>query len=262
MHRDVSHIILVCASSPDELHGHLKRLETCLDDVAILAAIANKYHFVSTEKLALKILRNLLQKSSSHHVNTLTSDTLLCVFKSIARLNDPDLETNFIRMFAERVLDEDVKPQVVFEFAKSSHSMRPVLGAAYYTYLIDLKETLPTKNAATKLGVDQGCGDDDLRIRLLTGFWSLVQVFDHFCSELPLSEEIFERHSHLKSWFENYEADSDIKSGSADVLGLLASIREELDGEVGGVVKGADALAEFDKVIQTFKDNLMDHFDL
>jgi hypothetical protein len=203
-----------------------------------------------------------LQKSSAPHVNTLTSDVLKCVFKSIAYLNDPDLETNFIRMFAQRVLDNDIKPQVAFEFAKSTHSLRPLLGAAYYAYLMDLKESLRTKNAATKLGVDQGCGDDDLRIRLLTGYWSLVPVFDYFCSELPLPEAIFEAHPNLKLWFDDYEVDSELKSGSADVLDLLTSIREGMVGEVGEEAEGADALAEFDKVIQTFKDNLMDHFDL
>jgi hypothetical protein len=86
-------------------------------------------------------------------------------------------------------------------------------------------------------------------------------VFDHFCSELPLSEDIWRECPDLKSWFDGYEADADIKSGSADVLGLLISIREEMESELGEV-RGAGALAEFDLIVQTFKDNLMDHFDL
>ena len=167
-------------------------------------------------------------------------------------LDDPNVNGDLIRAIANRVFTRRVKPDIIFGLSET-YALRPLLGAAYYVYLVDLLESQPLKNGVTKLGRDQGCDNDDLRQRLLNGYWSLTQVYAYFWFDLPQSEG-------LRDDLNNAFLFRGLKPvlhprTSADVLTLVGEIRRRGRGD-------QEERAEFDAIVQTFKDTIMDHFDL
>jgi hypothetical protein len=81
-----------------------------------LADIANKYHFVSTETLAIRLLRSCVIKDRAF-LKTISSSFLERAIKTVMLLNDRDLEKDFVQIYAERILAGNGRPLAALKFA-------------------------------------------------------------------------------------------------------------------------------------------------
>jgi hypothetical protein len=64
----------------------------------------------------------------------------------------------------------------------------------------------------------------------------------------------------IENWY--MEWSRELQFETSDPLLLLSEIRGKLEDELEGEDNEDEVLEELDKVIQTFQDDLMDHFDV
>jgi hypothetical protein len=162
-----------------------------------------------------------------------------------------------VKTVQTRVFD---KGDVALE-VRNTCSLRPLQDAAHYGYLME--NTAENDGEAAFEVIKFGPGiDEDLKIRLLHGYWSLMRT----CLRLPSTPPIDLtrcRTIGLAEWYRSYTIPFD--ASSPDLLGLLEKIRQSLDAwggehlpqEMSHVMLGV-LLAQD---IQQVRDNIMDHFE-
>jgi hypothetical protein len=159
-------------------------------------------------------------------------------------------------------LDKNIPADVALEFG-NAYSLRLLQGAAHYVYLMEATESDADSEAAFEV-VKFGQGmDDDLKLRLLHGYWSFMRTCFQLHSTPPLDLTTCEALG-IAEWHRSYYFP--FNTPSPDLLELLQKIRHSLrawcDQDFNlGWLRREKALSHLDREIRRVRDNIMDHFD-
>jgi len=191
-----------------------------LPELLTIAEITNKYHFVELGIWAVKLLKAVFHEttvSPIYHerllrLATLSSDRLLCEY--------------LVSTLAERLMDGTLAPTETLMVADRLQ-IRDLQGAAYYAQLLALQ-----KNTSDHIAFPANCPlAKDQRIRLVTGYWSLMRSWERL-QDSPVAIEQSPscptqlhntgcRPVWIAEWRKHAHAQTIAQHASADVLGKI-----------------------------------------
>jgi hypothetical protein len=145
----------------------------------MIAEITNKYHFVTLEGWAVEAIHRVLSGVHGPPVFALnTSDRLSRVLEISIICNHIRLRDSVVAQWTSRILRRELEPAPALVVA-DKYNLRMLLGVAYYIQLMEVGTSFSKDN---KLNREQ-------RIRLMSGHWSLVNLWD----ELRVTSPKFEK---------------------------------------------------------------------
>jgi hypothetical protein len=254
---------LLLRSSPDELYTKIEsfRQKTGLHDLLTLAEITNKYHFSSTEKLLVKTFHHHITTHVKHLSQIAPADDLKHALRVAILQNARNIQMRLLRIFVSRVLERTIPADVALEFG-NTYSLRSLQGAAHYIYLMDNMAENEGEAAFEVIKFGQGI-DEDLKVRLLRGYWSLMRTCLRLRSTPPIDFTTCEALG-IAEWHKSYKFPFD--SPSPDLLELLRQIKQSLRMWCSNHPQRrkdwvAEVSSRFYLEIMRVEDNLMGYFD-
>ena len=261
-------LILTCRSEDLEAPAQEQR---DIERFCNIASIANKYDIPKLQEWVLSAIHKTV-------ANTIFMDS--CSSATLSLLMDVSIQfkrKNIIELinkkWYDRLLNKST-PSVPAIQAADKHDLMEIRGMAYYIHVQDMldRQTV-TGCGATQLRADPKLNNGQV-MRLLSGYWSLVSLWERTRLkpiDLPQSTSCTsDAHQRCSAtWERRWVSAAGWKRilglNSADVLGLLACLRDQLSGDedlkIGANsdcrMAGLEALKALKVEVQ---DGLADHF--
>ena len=207
-------------------------------------------------------------------MDSCSSATLSLLMDVSIQFNRKNIIELINKKWYDRLLNKST-PSVPAIQAADKHDLEDIRGMAYYIHVQDMldRQTV-TGRGATQLRADPKLNNGQV-MRLLSGYWSLVSLWERTRLkpiELPQSTSCTSESHHQRcsaTWERRWVSAAGWKRilglNSADVLGLLACLRDQLSGDED-LNKGTNsdcrmAGLEALKALQVkVQDGLADHF--
>jgi hypothetical protein len=236
-----------------------------------IASISNKYDIPKLQDWVLSTIHQTV--TNTIFMDSCSSATLSLLLDVSIHSKRKDIVQLISKKWYDRLLNKST-PSVPAIQAADKHDIVDIRGMAYYIHVQDMldRQTV-TGRGATQLRADPKLNNGQV-MRLLSGYWSLVSLWERTRLkpiELPQSTSCTsETHQRCSATWERRWVSAAgwrriLGLNSADVLGLLACLRDQLSGDEDlkmGTnsdcrVAGLEALRALNVEIQ---DGLADHF--
>ena len=236
-----------------------------------IASISSKYYI---PKLQDWVMSAIYQTTNDTiFMDSCSSATLSALIDVSVQLKRKDMTETIQKKWYDRLIDKSA-PSVPAIQAADKHHLEGIRGMAYYIHVQDMldRQTV-TGRGATQLRADPKLNNGQV-MRLLSGYWSLVSLWERSRLKpikIPQASSCTsEAHQRCSvTWERRWVSAAGWKRilglNSADVLGLLACLRDQLSGDEDlktGTnsecrLAALDALKAFKVTVQ---DGLADHF--
>ena len=242
-----------------------------IDRICNIASIANKYDIPKLQDWVLSTIHQTV--TNTIFMDSCSSATLSLLMDVSIQYNRKNIIELINKKWYDRLLNKST-PSVPAIQAADKHDLMDIRGMAYYIHVQDMldRQTV-TGRGATQLRADPKLNNGQV-MRLLSGYWSLVSLWERTRLkpiELPQSTSCTsESHQRCSAtWERRWVSAAGWKRilglNSADVLGLLACLRDQLSGDEDlkvGInsdcrMAGLEALKALKVKVQ---DGLADHF--
>jgi hypothetical protein len=236
-----------------------------------IASIANKYDIPRLQDWVLSAIHQTA--ADTIFMDSCSSATLSLLIDVSMQFKRKDVIELINKKWHARLLNKSA-PSVPAIQAADKHDLVGIRGMAYYIHVQDMldRQTV-TGRGATQLRADPKLNNGQV-MRLLSGYWSLVSLWERTRLEpivLPQSSSCTsETHQRCSAtWERRWVSAAGWKRilglNSADVLGLLACLRDQLSGDedlkMGTNSDCRTAGLEALKALKvTVQDGLADHF--
>ena len=238
-----------------------------------IASIANKYDIPKLQDWVLSAIHQTV--SNTIFMDSCSSATLSLLMDVSIQFKLKNIIDVINKKWYDRLLNKST-PSVPAIQAADKHDLLEIRGMAYYIHVQDMldRQTV-TGRGATQLRADPKLNNGQV-MRLLSGYWSLVSLWERTRLkpiELPQSTSCTSSETHQRrcsaTWERRWVSAAGWKRilglNSADVLGLLACLRDQLSGDEDlkmGTnsdcrMAGLEALKALKVKVQ---DGLADHF--
>ncbi|KDQ62746.1 hypothetical protein JAAARDRAFT_701708 [Jaapia argillacea MUCL 33604] len=233
-----------------------------------IAEITNKYHFATIETWAVDALYNVLSGAygtPSNELASCSSDRIARVLEIAILCNHHRLRDNVIAQWTNRILSRTLWPGPALTFS-DKYNLRSLQGVAYYVQLMESRTTPGECHLDDTLSRDQ-------RVRLLSGSWSLVNLWDVLRTTPPTFDRpdgcTYHQHGCLSVWNSQWLAagkhEKTLKYRSSDVLGRLRCMQDILlaNSDLGSLLTPqcrAAALKALVVLMEDIEERLADHF--
>lgn len=191
--------------------------DTHLPDLLTIAELTNKYHFVELATWCNKTLMSVVNKSTlppEHYDQSLRV--------AVLSGHQPMLDA-IVSTLTSQLLEGTLPPSRMINVA-DEHQIRALQGAAYYAQLMRLQDA-----DSDVFTFPEGCSlSREQRIRLLSGYWSLVRHWDNlqrsnsmFASASTSHQDVVLFSTLQTRWREQLKHASMAQYQPADVLSKL-----------------------------------------
>lgn len=174
----ISAISLVCQRPPE--------LEVCnskeadIDQLVQIAEITNKYHFGSLEAWATEAVHKVLSGIYGTPLHPLTtSDRLARVLEMSVICGHPRLRDLVVSQWTSRILCRELEPAPALIVA-DKYNIRLLRGVGYYIQLFSMGTIFSNAGGLNR----------EQWIRLMSGHWSLVNLWDRLRISPPKFEKV------------------------------------------------------------------------
>ena len=236
-----------------------------------IASIANKYDIPKLQDWVLTTIHQTV--TNTIFMDSCSSATLSLLMDVSIQFKHKNIVDLINKKWYDRLLNKST-PSVPAIQAADKHDLMDIRGMAYYIHVQDMldRQTV-TGGGATQLRADPRLNNGQV-MRLLSGYWSLVSLWERTRVKpikLPQSTRCSSvAHQRCSAtWERRWVSAAGWKRilglNSADVLGLLACLRDQLSGDEDlkmGTnsdcrMAGLEALKALKVKVQ---DGLADHF--
>ena len=237
-----------------------------------IASMANKYDIPKLQDWVLSTINQTV--NNTIFMDSCSSATLSLLMDASIQFKRENIIELINKKWYDRLLNKST-PSVPAIQAADKHDLMKIRGMAYYIHVQDMldRQTV-TGRGATQLRADPKLNNGQV-MRLLSGYWSLVSLWERTRLkpiDLPQSTSCSSSEAHQRcsaTWERRWVSAAGWKRilglNSADVLGLLACLRDQLSGDEDlkmGTnsdcrMAGLEALKALEVKVQ---DGLADHF--
>jgi len=236
-----------------------------IDQLVRIAEITNKYHFCSLEGWAVEAMHKVLSGvyGSPTFVPT-TSDRLSRILEMSIICNHTKLRDFVVARWTSLILSRELEPTIALLVA-DKYCLRLLLGVAYYVQLMAVGNGFVVNDGLSR----------EQRIRLMSGHWSLVNLWDRLRVSPPKFEKgangcVYHNNGCVSIWtaiwLEVGKSEKTLAFGTADVMGRLRCMEEQLSWNQELATSLTPqcrkaALAALQEVVKDVEERLADHFD-
>ncbi|KAH9947432.1 hypothetical protein B0H21DRAFT_691983 [Amylocystis lapponica] len=262
------------------LPAELQAYNTVKADIAQLLTIAeatNKWHFASVEAWAIDAVYNVtsgVHGAPAHDLAHCTSAKLARVLAVALLCGHARLRDFAVDKWTHRILARELRPAPALAIA-DRHGLPGLAGIAYYVQLMEMGPNFAIAHAD---GVEDEAGEAvvlsrEQRLRLLSGHWSLVRLWEHVRTAPPKFQRpdgcTYHQQGCLSTWaavwLEVGKSETTLRYSGADVVGRLRSMEEQLSMHVdlGSSLTPQckrRALLALKATVKEVQDGLADHF--
>lgn len=256
------------------MENHLRPKEQSdIDRLLALTTISHKYTFLELHKKSLSAIKDAFT-TGPVFADTCSSATFAAIIDASVDLGVPDLQASVLTKWSDRLQRRDI-PALPAIATADKHSLRRLRGIAYYVHAQEIFDLHPQVVGA---GVAQLFGDPRLSgvqtVRLLAGCMSLVTLWERLRRTPPKLACASgcgpaAHRACVVTWNEQWHcaatSGKTLRHGSADVLAILATVREQLTADqelveklTPGCRKGG--LEGLEKTAADLLRDLPDHF--
>lgn len=225
---------------PPELHKY-NTANADADALLNIASITNKYHFASIESWAVDALYNVvsgLHGTPLHDLSIFSSVRMARILEVALLCGHQRLKEFVVKTWTKRILQRNLRPFLALAVAEK-YELRGLLGVAYYVQLMDMEEGFEMDKVEEKDGATNEDGislTPEQKIRLLSGHWSLTQLWERLRTSPPTFTRpdgcTYHQHGCLSTWTTVWatvgKSEQTLRFRTADVVTRLRSIEEQL----------------------------------
>ena len=273
------------SNSVDEL-GQPPDNQDYVDRLFLIAEMVFKYDVPKLYDWVFATLRSVA--NNDVYMESCSSAALTRFLELSIKCNKGATTAAIVAKWVERLWNKST-PSTPAILASDRHNLELLRGPAYYVHLLDMhdRQGSPTAYGATHLRMDEKLNTNAPVIRLLGGYWSLVNIWERTRLkpiELPAagsccapsssngSEPPKATEAHAKcvaAWERRWISAAGWRRilgvSSPDILGLLACLRDQLmnDDDLKATLNPACRLAGLEalKALRTkMQEGLADHF--
>ncbi|KAG6902624.1 hypothetical protein C0995_014230 [Termitomyces sp. Mi166 len=246
----------------DDAEGQPRALED-LERLLSLATVTKNFGFDRLHDWTIDSMHRVFSSDSSL-VDSCSSAILTRVIEVATQYKATDLLEATVSKWCTRVRRKD-SPAVPAILAADEYELAKLAGVAYYTHLLEAIEQAspPTADSPLRIPADPKLSSKQI-IRLLSGHMSLVNFSERYKRRAPKLEcvESCSADAHKACtlvWDERWQAAAGSRKVlalcSADVLGLVAEMSDQLSGDdLGGGITEACRLVALQSLKQSLRD--------
>jgi len=276
--------LLFSLATPEESRAFLWALYARSEDLAAppqvqsdierfcnLASISSKYYIPKLQDWVLSAIHQTA--NNTIFMDSCSSATLSALLDVSVQFKRKDITETIQKKWYDRLVNQSA-PSVPAIQAADKYDLEDIRGMAYYIHVQDMLDRQGvTGRGATQLRADPKLNNGQV-MRLLSGYWSLVSLWERSRLkpiEMPQASSCTsETHQRCSATWERRWVSATgwrriLGLNSADVLGLLACLRDQLSGDED-LKTGANsecrlaALEALKALKVTVQDGLADHF--
>lgn len=166
----------ITSSSPQEIEALLDNKIGRLPELLTIAEVTHKYQFTGLAAWSTGKLKSVVD-SSVNQIRLVDQERMLRV---AIHANDTPLLDALVSVLTTSLQNGSLAPAEMITIA-DHHGIRPLQGAAYYAQLMLLQN-----DSSDTFRFPEGCTlNRDQRVRLLSGYWSLVRRWECLLRDSP-----------------------------------------------------------------------------
>ena len=258
-----------------------------VDRLFLIAEMVYKYDVPKLYDWVFATLRSVA--NNDVYMESCSSAALTRFLDLSIKCHKAETTTAIVKKWVERLWNKST-PSTPAILASDRHNLQDLRGPAYYVHLLDMhdRQGSPTAYGATHLRMDEKLNTNAPVIRLLGGYWSLVNLWERTrvkpielppagscCASSPSSDGSdppIATEAHAKcvaAWERRWISAAGWRRilgvSSPDILGLLACLRDQLmnDDDLKVALNPGCRLAGLEalKALRTkMEEGLADHF--